>query len=64
MFQITDKKKMDMNAQVKNKYLHSVWLGGLVKNFALIQLVEAQKNLDEMQKIAKAKEEKKERERK
>ena len=53
-----------MNAQVKNKYLHSVWLGGLVKNFALIQLVEAQKNLDEMQKIAKAKEEKKERERK
>jgi hypothetical protein len=29
----------------------NIWLGGLIKNFALIQLVEAQKNLDEMQKI-------------
>ena len=33
-----------------------VWLGGLIKNFALISLVEAQKNLEDMQKIQKQKE--------
>ena len=39
----------------KNEYLHEKWLSGLIKNYALIQLVEAQKNLNEMQNIEKQK---------
>jgi hypothetical protein len=31
----------------------NVWLSGLIKNYALIQLVEAQKNFEQMQKIKK-----------
>ena len=30
-----------------------MWLGGLIKNYALISLVEAQKNLEQMNKIKK-----------
>jgi hypothetical protein len=43
-----------------------MWLSGLIKNYALISLVEAQKNLDQMQKIKKQKklEEKKQAEKK
>lgn len=32
-----------------------MWLSGLIKNYALISLVEAQKNLDQMNKIKKQK---------
>ena len=30
-----------LSTLAKNKYLNQIWLGALVKNFALIQLVEA-----------------------
>ena len=44
-------QKINNNSKLKKD--PNTWLGGLIKNFALIQLVEAQKNLDEMQKIQK-----------
>lgn len=54
--QIAEKKDEAAAGQqgntVKGRYLTSIWLSSLVKNYALIQLVEAQRNLEEMQKIA------------
>ena len=46
-------KQEPQKSNSKLKKDPNIWLGGLIKNFALIQLVEAQKNLDEMQKIQK-----------